>query len=434
MRLRPRHPAHRFTTSHLASAYPLWAATAAGPPGILIGEDVCGGGTAFTYDPWTLYEAQLLSNPNMAVIGQIGRGKSAAVKAYAARSLVFGRRVIVLDRKGEYDRLCEAAGTTPIRLEPGGSVRLNPLDSRLSATAELSERDIHQDRLELLVALGGAACRRALRPVEKAALRVALDRAIRDSGRAEPTVGDVARALLAPTSADAQRLGMTARALAENSRDIALEFDRLVEGDLAGMVDGPTTAEIDLAHPLVVFDLSAAARSEQALTVLMVCVAAWAQRLLQRDGGGGARSILVLEEAWACLSNVEVARWLRSLQKLSRQYGVQVVMVLHRFSDLAATGDEGSEVVRISAGLLADTETQVIHGMPPSELAATRELLGLTETEASILPDLPRGRALWRVRGRSAVVDLRLSELERWICDTDSRMTSGARTLAERVA
>jgi type IV secretory pathway VirB4 component len=433
MRLRPRRPAHRFTTAHLASAYPLWAQTSGAPPGIFIGEDVCGGGSAFLYDPWALYEAQALSNPNLAVIGQIGRGKSATVKAYAARSLAFGRRVIVLDRKGEFDRLCEVAGTAPIRLEPGGVVRLNPLDAHLSGADPTRVADVDQDRLELLMALGGAACRRSLRPVEKAALRLALARAMADAGHGQPTIAMVARALLAPDHEGAQRLGMSGAGLAEGSRDVALELDRLVVGDLAGMLDGPTTSDVDLASQLVVFDLSSAARSEQALTVLMVCVTAWAQRLLQR-GARGTRSILVLEEAWACLSNVEVARWLRGVQKLSRQYGVQVVMVLHRFSDLAATGDEGSEVVRIATGLLADTETQVVHGMAASEAAATRDLLGLTEAETGILPDLPRGRALWRMRGRSVVVDVRLSELERWFCDTDSRMTVERPALVERAS
>ena len=426
MWVRPRHPAHRVTSAHLASAYPLWANTASAAKGMLIGRDVCGGDGAFLYDPWCLYESQQLSSPNMAVLGQSGRGKSATVKAYLARSLVLGRRVVVLDRKGEYDRLCEAAGTRPIRLEPGGGVRLNPLDSRLSQ-ATISAAQLHQDRLELLIALGGAACARSLRPVETAALRVALDRTVTEAGTAEPTIAAVGAALLTPRPAEAERLGMTAAALAQESRDVALEFDRLVAGDLAGMVDGPTTADVDLHSQLVVFDLSSIARSTAALTVLMVCIVAWAQRLLQRQEGSMRRSVLVLEEAWACLSNLEVARWLRSLQKLSRQHGVQVVMVLHRLSDLGAAGDEGSEVVRIATGLLADTETQVVHGMPAAEVPMTRSVLGLSDTEAGLLADLPRGRALWRVGGRSTVVDVQLSNFERWICDTDARMGSFSR-------
>ena len=419
--VRSRNPAHRVTTAHLQSAYPFLAASGDWASGIYIGEDICGGGGAFRYDPWELYEAQLLTNPNMAVIGQVGRGKSALVKSYAARSLVFGRRVIALDRKGEMDRLCEAAGTQPIRLESGGSVRVNPLDARLSPAAGLPAADIRRDQLDVLVAIAGAACRRALTSTEKAALRIALDRAVRDARGEEPILHDVSAALFAPADTDAGRLAMSARDLADGSRDVALEIDRLVTGDLAGMFEGETSASVDLSAPLVVFDLSALYQNDDMLAVLMVCVAAWVQRLLQRDADPRRRSILILEEAWSCLASVEVARWMRSLQKLSRQYGVQVLMVLHRFSDLLATGSVGSEVVGITRGLLSDTETHVVHGMARSEVESTRDLLGLSDTEAAVIAELPRGRALWRVRGRSFVVDLRLSRLEEWICDTDAR-------------
>src|ERR1035437_8446781 len=139
---------------------PAVAASGDWAPGVYVGEDVCGGGGAFCYDPWELYGRGLLTNPNLAVIGQVGRGKSATVKAYAARSLVFGRRVIALDRKGELARLCEVAGTTPIRLERGGPVRLNPLDTRRSVSAGLPDREVWQDQVDVLIALGGAACRR----------------------------------------------------------------------------------------------------------------------------------------------------------------------------------------------------------------------------------------------------------------------------------
>jgi len=297
------------------------------------------------------------------------------------------------------------------------------VDARLSVSAGLPDREVLQDQVDLLIALGGAACRRGLSSPEKAALQVALTRSRREAAAGQPTLVDVAAALLRPKDEDAARLAMSGRELAERSRDVALEFDRLVSGDLAGMFDGPTTDGIDLTHPLVVFDLSAVYQNDDMLGVLMVCVAAWVQRLLQRDAEA-TRSILVIEEAWSCLSSVEVARWMRSLQKLSRQYGVQVLMVLHRFSDLLATGADGSEVMAITRGLLADSETHVIHGMPQAEVDATRDLLGLSQMEAAILPELPRGRALWRVRGRSFVVDLRLSHLEEWICDTDARMTA----------
>jgi hypothetical protein len=100
---------------------------------------------------------------------------------------------------------------------------------------------------------------------------------------------------------------------------------------------------------------------------------------------------------------------------------------MHRFSDLLATGAQGSEVAAITRGLLSDTETHVVYGMSASEVEATRDVLALSDTEAAILTELPRGRALWRVRGRSFVVDLRLSPLEAWMCDTDERMSANPR-------
>jgi hypothetical protein len=54
--------------------------------------------------------------------------------------------------------------------------------------------------------------------------------------------------------------------------------------------------------------------------------------------------------------------------------------------------------------LLADTETRVIYGQPSSEVHHARELLGLFDIEAMLLPQLPRGQALWKVGARSFLV------------------------------
>ena len=54
--------------------------------------------------------------------------------------------------------------------------------------------------------------------------------------------------------------------------------------------------------------------------------------------------------------------------------------------------------------------------------AQARELLGLSDTEAELLPHLRRGWALWKVGQRSFLVQHRLSSLERDIVDTDARM------------
>ena len=90
-----------------------------GVDGVLVGRDLLG--ATFHYDPFALYRAAILTNPNMVVIGQIGRGKSALVKTYLWRQAVFGRRAWVVDPKGEYGALAAPGESTPVALRPGGS-------------------------------------------------------------------------------------------------------------------------------------------------------------------------------------------------------------------------------------------------------------------------------------------------------------------------
>ena len=404
-------PPHRGTTAALQAAYPFIAEPGLGAGGAYIGQDLLGG--AFAYDPWELYRAGRVTSPNAMVIGQIGRGKSALVKSYLWRELVFGRQAWVVDPKGEYAVLAEHCGVPAIRLEPGGRVRLNPIDPPTGDPADAQRR-----QGELLASLAAASLGRPLLPGERAAADVALLAA----GRTGPaTIPTVVHALLEPDAPSAASLHTTVARLADEGRDVALELRRLADGDLRGMFDGQTTGGIDLTAPVVVLDLSAV-YSSSALGILMTCATAWLHAALR--SGDAVRRIVVVDEAWAVLSDLAMARWLRASAKLSRAFGVATMVVVHRLSDLTAAGDQGSEQVRLARGLLADVETRVVYGQPPSEVEGARDLLGLSEAEADLLPRLPRGVALWKVGLRTFLVEHRLGRAERAFVDTDARMRS----------
>ena len=119
-------PPHHVTTRNLGAAYPFIAEAGLGQRGVVVGDDLLGG--SFVFDPFELYTTGVVSNPNMVVFGQIGRGKSSFVKSFLWRQAVFGRRAWVVDPKGEYGDLADAWGVRPVALRPGGAVRLNPLD------------------------------------------------------------------------------------------------------------------------------------------------------------------------------------------------------------------------------------------------------------------------------------------------------------------
>ncbi len=425
----PRVPAHQVTTRNLGAAYPFIAEAGLGRRGVVIGDDLLGG--SFVFDPFELYAAGVVSNPNMVVFGQIGRGKSAFVKSFLWRQAVFGRRAWVVDPKGEYADLADAWGVRPVALRPGGAIRLNPLDPGPDdgGAGPLGSDPTGRRRMELLSSLASACLGRGLAPRERAALGAALAEST-GSGIA-PTVPMVVESLLSPSADAARSLRTERRDLLEDGRDVALELRRLVHGDLCGMFDGPTTPGLDLSAPLVVLDLSAL-YSSAALGVLMACATAWLQAALARTAaaGGGtapsgrARFFLVVDEAWAILSNLGVARWLQSSWKLSRAFGVSNVAVLHRVSDLRSVGASDSEQVALAQGLLADSETRVVYAQSPGEIEAAAELLSLSGTEADLLPQLRRGVALWKVGQRSFLVQHRLSATEGRIVDTDAAMTA----------
>ena len=412
-------PAHRVSTAHLQAAYPFIAESGLGGRGAFIGQDLTGGGS-FCYDPFELYKAGVLTDPNMILLGHIGRGKSSLVKTYIIRQQVFGRKAAVMDPKGEYDDLAAALGVTPLRLSPGGSIRLNPLDPGpgehdLSADVTIARQET------LMTSISEASLNRRLGPAEQTACRIALDHV---RGRnTQPTIPEVAKALLHPNRASAGRAHTTVERLTEDGREIALELLRLCEGDLRGMFDGQTSVDVDWDGPLVIVDLSALHQSD-ALPILMTCAAAWLQAAFARPGAG--KRIIVVDEAWSILRTIGIARGMQANFKLSRAYGIQNLIVMHRVSDLKATGDAGSEQRQIAEGLLADAGTRVVYAQSSDELVSARELLGLTSTEAALLPNLGRGEAVWKVGGRSFVVRHLLGNSERALVDTDSRMSGVA--------
>ena len=68
-----------------------------------------------------------------------------------------------------------------------------------------------------------------------------------------------------------------------------------------------------------------------------------------------------------------------------------------------------------------------IYHQDASQIPLTRELLGLSSTEAQILTQLTPGQALWRVGSRSFVVQHYRSHIERELTNTDTGMRIDAR-------
>ncbi|WP_328522921.1 ATP-binding protein [Kribbella sp. NBC_00359] len=405
---------HRATTRILRIAYPFLAEGGLGATGTYIGNDVFSGGS-FVYDPWELYQSRVITNPNLLLAGVIGSGKSSTAKALITRSIALGHRAYVpCDPKGEWTAVTESVGGSVIKLGPGLSTRLNPLDagSRPGGLADDDWRRIVRSRRRaLLGTLAESTLGRSLSAVEHTALDVAVDSASRIP---VPTIPDVVEALFSPGLGDG-----TSEA---DSRELAHAIRRLVHGDLAGMFDGPSTTRFDPSLPMVSLDSSwiGAGGNDQALRLTLACASSWLEAAVTDPAGG--RRFIVYDEGWRVMRDSALLRRMQEQWKLSRAWGVSNILIVHRLSDLAAVGDLGSEARALAEGLLADCSTRIMLRQEPDQLARTATLLGLTDVEVSTIAKLPKGRALWRLPSRSFVVQLVRHGREARLFDTDGRM------------
>jgi type IV secretory pathway VirB4 component len=411
-----RLPEHAATTANVSAIYPFMAGGGLPRRGVYVGEDRFGGG--FVFSPFELYRARVVSGPNAAVFGRIGRGKSALLKTLLYRSVIFGVRGFVLDPKGEYSALAEALGQPVVHLRPDGEVRLNPLEMSVDPTLAGIRTDLQQ--LELLQALVETSLERRLLPEERTAIELGLNAARRRAAHGQPTIPEVVEAMRQPPPGVGDVVGLSSEEVQRLGRPPALELRRMVTGDMRGMFDGPTTSGLPLDAGVVVLDLSGVYHSG-ALSLVMTCVMAWLRRTLEARAGRHY-TYVVIDEAWVPLGQPAIARWLREGIKLARQYGTSWWLVLHKVGDLAAVGAAGSEQARIAQSLLEDLEIRIIYAQSAGEIARHGELLGLSETERALLPKLGQGRGLWKIGERAAVVQHRISPEELQLVDSDQAM------------
>lgn len=419
-----RLPRHRATTAHLCSAYPLLAETGPASRGAYLGTNVLTGGGSFAYDPFDAYRAGLVTNPNILFAGEPGTGKSATAKCLIHRCCgVFGRWVAIADPKGEYRSLADVLGLTVVNLHPGGTTRLNPLDAGPGSGAGDAE-EVARRQAALVIALVGTVLRRDLTPVEDAVISWAtLDLArgaTNRRSRRQPTLADLAAALADPGDDLLTRSRSTGDELRRAVEAPVHALGKLLDRSLRGMFDGQTNVRLDWGGPGIVLDLSAVHHDPEALSLVMLATTAWLQTVLASPTG--PPRIQVLDEAWSLLASERTSRYLQSCWKLGRAYGVANLAIVHRLSDLRSQADDGSATAKVSMGLLADTQTRVLFRQSSDQVADAQSLLDLTSTEAQILSRLCRGRAIWKVGGRSAIVQHAIAPGELGFCDTDARM------------
>jgi type IV secretory pathway VirB4 component len=307
------------------------------------------------------------------------------------RALERGRRAVIIDPKGEYSALARSYGVEVVALGRDGWCSPFPPNDRES-----------RDLLRALIAS-------ALGASLKSDQHYVIDEAWQELDSPRPQ-----RVLRAMFESLQRHLTSTTES---PERSLALTLYRFIHGDLAGLFDGDDEPMV-FAAQLVVLDLSAQWSSNSFSVAALSAVAA-AQQVAAVENELG---YLVLDEAWTLLADPHALRWLQGSWKLARAKGLSHVLVLHRWSDVAAVGDVGSAHRERAQGLLRECETAWLFRQPPDEAREMAVALGLHRREERYLAALPKGAALVRYGAHRSIVRVRPDHRDNTFIDTDHAM------------
>lgn len=419
------------TTRQTAGLHLAVAAAPTSAQGILAGEDTMTGWPVF-HDEVTGYRQGTISSPNCAIIGDVGAGKSSFLKTWGVmRHLLLGRRVVIIDKKmqastdpdheheGEYALLSRGLGIEPIRFTGRkGGVRINPLDPAITGGGGLAA-----DQRGLLKAILAEVIQRDLTVRESKALRVAHETALaraQGDGR-EATVMDITDALLGPDEevVKAQRGAFTVQDFLEWGIDIGLALEECVEGDLAGLIDGPTSAEVHLNAGLTVFDISALPDDGPAVPVVMAIVNTWLRNTIvaQREI---VPTFFGVEEGWHLVSG-SFARISQQNTKKSRGLAFGTTTAYQHLSDVPADSPAIATIKEAGTVLL-------FRQVRRDDAEHCQRLFGLPPEATEVLMNLPTGCALMIIGSRPPIMLRALrSKVEAQFANTDSALLSAAR-------
>jgi type IV secretory pathway VirB4 component len=360
-----------FDTSALAAAFPFTSPdldVAVTDTTILYGVNTSSSSLVL-WDRWQL------DNHNSAVLARSGAGKSYLTKLEVLRSLYAGIEVAVIDPEDEYRRLCEAVGGSHIALG-AEDVRLNPFDLPTGAQAD----DAFTRRALFIHTLTSVLLDEPPGPAAKAALDRAIIHTYAHAGittdpgtwsRPAPLLADLAAAL----RDDAEDGGDPKAA------EVAARLTPYVTGTHRHLFDGHTSTRPD-GH-LIVFSLRDLPDELRAAGTLLALDAVWRR---VSNPAQRRRRLVVVDEAWLLMREVDGAKFLFRLAKSARKYWCGLAVVTQDAADLLGS--------QLGQAVVANATTQILMRQSPQTIDAVGDAFALSAGERQYLLACGKGDGL----------------------------------------
>lgn len=385
-----------FTTSDLSHA-----------GGVLLGVNGLTGGPVF-FDPFSS------NNYNMAVLAASGAGKTFFMKMFSARSALMGVRTVLIDPEGEYEALTKRLGGVYIKFDPEGGCLINPFDIETdSETGFLGLRSKLLEMKSLFVSIAEMSGFE-IKGADAAALEDAIRFLYEERGITEepisltergpegyvrkdlPTVSDLYAALRSPEFA---------------LEHVAAVLKPLVRGGTVDIFDGQSVADLADA-PVICFDVSRLDEKFLRPVAMHICLA-WVWEKFIKHGDKNIYKRVVVDEGWKFMKYEESANFLEEMARRARKRKAGLCIASQSFAEFSEKPQ--------GRALLSNAETVVLMRQHPTVIDDVQEVFGLSDGQKNVLRQIPRGAALMRVGGESAVVHFEATERERVFLEAGSR-------------
>lgn len=343
-----------------------------------------------------IFDRFSLPNANSVVLATSGAGKSYAVKLEAVRSLMLGVDIIIIDPEKEFDRLCAAVGGDYISFSQDAGQKLNPFE--LSGVYSPEEDEL---RFKILSVSG--LIKLMLGNQMTADESAILDRAIILTYKEKGITPDPSTHTNEPPLLEDLYKILNAMA-EEQAHSMARRLEKYLRGSAAGVFDQKTS--VNIHNTFTVFSIRDLSEDLRPMAMYVMLDFIWTK--IKRDR---RKRLLIIDEAWLMMQYPDAARFVFSIAKRARKYGLGLTTITQDVDDFLDS-PYGRAIVNNSS-------MQMLLKQSPAAVDKIQKVFYLTEGEKQFLMSAGIGQGLFFAGPNHVAMQVVASEEEHKLITTN---------------
>jgi len=367
--LDPLNVSTLMNTSPLSSIFPFISFDLSSNEGILYGIN------RHNYS-LVLFDRFTLANHNSVIFGTSGSGKSYAIKLEILRYLMLGVACIVIDPENEYKALSDAVDGSNFNISLSSSHHLNPFDLAPPREDEKPE-DVLRASVNSLVCLIRIMFE-GLSADEKGIIEIALYEtyAAKDiTPDSDPKLWGTEESPF-PLMGDLEEILLTM----EGAESLVKRIQSFTKGTYANFFNQPSN--VDMKNRLVVFGVRNMEDELRPMAIFVILKYIWKTVTSKMQ-----KRLLVVDEAWWLMKNIDSASFLFGTVKRARKYWLGVTTVTQDVNDFMKS-EYGQPIITNSA-------MKLLMKQSPATIDVVKKTFDLTEEEKLSLLETSVGEGIF---------------------------------------